>query len=542
MNDSGQFFRFRRNARIGEPAAEEDDDFLFQSFLDVGDYQELKNTRSPRRAVVGRTGSGKTALLRFLAHTEENVIQVEPEHLSLNYISSNAAIQFFDALGVKLDPFYSLLWKHVLTVELIRNRYNLHTEEKTKSWLGGLIDNFRKRDQVKERAIQYLRNWGDRFWIETEHRVKELTTKMAGELSANAGISNSIINGGVKAAASLTEETKQEVIHRTQEIVNRVQLKELADVLRFLNEDVFVDPQRPYFITIDKLDENWIDDNLRYKLIRALIETARSFQKVQNVKVVIALREDLLRKVFSETADGGFQEEKYEALFLRLRWTKRQIEDLVNRRIAVLVRKQYTSRALSINDLFPDKIGRVDFFDYFVQRTALRPRDAILFVNGCISRAEDSGRVKVQTVYDAEREYSQLRRTSLVYEWQRIYPSLESCFLLLERQPPEFRISSLDSSAVDDLIDKLVSFDKPSDPAIRAAKHYLNSSSGSRHAVVAEIFRMFFDVGAIGLRFEGGSGAIWPLEGVAPSLGQIKPNSKALVHPMFYQALHTVFA
>lgn len=542
MSDSGMTFRFRRNAKIGEAAAEEDDEFLFSSFLDVGDFEELKNTRSPRRIIVGRTGSGKTALVRFLAHSEEHVIEVEPENLALNFIANNEVIQFFEALGVKLDLFYSLLWKHVLAVELLRARYSLNTEEKTKSWLGGLLEGFKKRDQAKERALNYLKDWGDRFWIETEHRIKELTTKMAGELSANAGVTTSFISGGVKAAASLSEEARQEIIHRGQAVVNGVQLKELSDVLRFLHEDVFTDAQRPYFVTIDKLDENWIGDGLRYKLIRALIETVRSFQKVQNVKVVVALRQDLLRKVFAETADGGFQEEKYEALFLKLRWSKRQIESLVDKRLGILVRKQYTSRPLGLKELFPEKVGKSDFLDYFVQRTALRPRDAILFVNDCIARSEEIGRVKVQAVFEAEREYSQLRRSSLAYEWQRIYPSLGQCLNILERQPPEFKLSTLDSATLDNLIGEIAELSAASDVAIVSARQYMQSSSGSKHAVVAEIFRMFFDVGAIGFRLEGGSGPIWALEGNMPTTGQIKPNAKALIHPMFYQAFHTNFA
>jgi hypothetical protein len=69
----------------------------------------------------------------------------------------------------------------------------------------------------------------------------------------------------------------------------------------------------------------------------------------------------------------------------------------------------------------------------------------------------------------------------------------------------------------------------------------MNSTSGSKHAVVAAAFRMFFDVGLIGLRFEGGSGAIWMLDNIPPATSQIKPNSKAQIHPMFYQALHTKF-
>lgn len=538
MSVEGTPFRFHRNARIGEAAAEQDDRFLFESFTDVGDFGELRDTHSPRRIVVGRTGSGKTALLRYLKHVEEHVVELDPEHLCLGFIANNDVIRFFDALGVKLDPFYTLLWRHVLAVELLKERYQLTTEEKTKSWAASLGEKIRKRDQAKERALKYLRDWGDKFWIETEYRVKELTTKLAGELSTQIGADGVAT---ARASGQLSEEEKLDIIHRGQAVVNGVQIKELADVIRFLHEDVFEDDQRPYFITIDRLDETWVDDKLRYKLIRGLIEAVRSFQRIQNVKIVVAIRHDLLRKVFAETADGGFQEEKYEALILRLRWSKSQIEELLDRRVGVLVRQQYTNRSIQFKDLFPERIGHSSFLDYFMQRTALRPRDAILFVNDCLARAEAVGRVRVQTVYEAEREYSRLRRSSLIYEWRTIYPSLEHSILILEKTPPEFRLSSLDKPVLDKVIEELAGTDPPTDACQGAASAYMSATSGSKHAVVAELFRVFFDVGVVGLRLDGASGVIWSHDSTPPSSGQIKPNTKAQIHPMFYQALSTHF-
>lgn len=539
MTVTGAQFRFKRNARIGEAAAEQDDAFLFHSFVDIGDYAELRNTRSPRRIVVGRTGSGKTALLRNLMHSEEHVIEIEPENLSLGFISNNDVIRFFEELGVKLDIFYGLLWRHVFAVELLKRRYNLTTEEKTRSWIRSILENFRAKDQAKERALTYLRDWGDKFWIETEYRVKELTTKLAAELSAELPIGPT---GKIAGKAEITEEQKRDIIYRGQAVVNRVQVKELSEVVRFLNDDVFTDPQQPYYLTIDKLDENWVDDGLRYKLIRALIETVRNFQRIQNVKIVVALRQDLLRKVLSETADAGFQEEKFEPLMLRLRWNKKQIEDLLDRRVAVLVQQPYTTNSIRFKQLFPEKVGRIQFLDYFVQRTALRPRDAILFVNDCLARSEAQGLVKQQTVYEAEREYSRLRKDSLIYEWSGIYPSLSYSIRILERITPEFRISSLDKNSVDRVIEELASAkNASSDVCTLAATAYMNAVSASKNAVLAELFRVFFDVGLVGLKLEGSTGIIWSQDSTPPTAGQIKPSTKVQLHPMFYQALSTHF-
>ena len=62
--------------------------------------------------------------------------------------------------------------------------------------------------------------------------------------------------------------------------MNGVQIKELSDILDMM-DDYLTDPQKRYYITIDRLDEDWVDDRLRLHLIRALIETVRDFQKVK---------------------------------------------------------------------------------------------------------------------------------------------------------------------------------------------------------------------------------------------------------------------
>lgn len=276
-------------------------------------------------------------------------------------------------------------------------------------------------------------------------------------------------------------------------------------------------------------------------MIRALIETVKAFQRIQHVKIVVALRQDLLQKIFG-AYDSGVQEEKYQALFLRIRWSQGQLEAMLNRRIGQLVRQEYTQRPVTLRELFPAKMGRLSFIDYFMQRTALRPRDAILFVNDCIGRSESLGNVRVQTVYEAEKEYSKLRLKSLQHEWAGLYPSLPYLLPVLEHALTESKVSALAKSAVDDAIQAIGELPADqSDPAIAAARHYLKSDDGNRNVPVAELVLILFNVGAIGLRFEGGGGQIWAADSSPPMPSQIKASTKILVHPMFHQALGTVY-
>ena len=108
-------FKFRRHASVGAAAAEEDNQFLSECFHDTGDLNILKDCQDPRRIAVGRTGIGKTALLRKFEE-ENDAIVIVPESLSFNYLANSTILQFFLEAGVKLDLFFKLLWRHLFTI------------------------------------------------------------------------------------------------------------------------------------------------------------------------------------------------------------------------------------------------------------------------------------------------------------------------------------------------------------------------------------------------------------------------------------------
>src|SRR5262245_50883029 len=111
--------KFRRNTTIGSADAESDDLFLEHCFVDTGDAAALLDCDNPQSIVLGRTGAGKTALLRQIAKQAEHCAEISPEALALNYVTNSNILKFFEESGVNLDIFYSLLWRHIITVELL---------------------------------------------------------------------------------------------------------------------------------------------------------------------------------------------------------------------------------------------------------------------------------------------------------------------------------------------------------------------------------------------------------------------------------------
>ena len=113
----------RTGAKIGQIAAEADDEFLFKCFIDHPALEEIKNPTSPKMILLGSTGVGKTAFVRMIEKQERRCHSIELDELSLSYISNSDVINFLLALDVPLDHFFQALWKHVICIEYIkRNR------------------------------------------------------------------------------------------------------------------------------------------------------------------------------------------------------------------------------------------------------------------------------------------------------------------------------------------------------------------------------------------------------------------------------------
>lgn len=100
-------FRFRRLDTIGAAAAEEDKGFLQECFVATSHLHLLQDCKDPRSIVLGRTGSGKTALLHRLAEIEPRTIEIRPESLALAYISNSDHPHVCDRTGGKVRHLFS---------------------------------------------------------------------------------------------------------------------------------------------------------------------------------------------------------------------------------------------------------------------------------------------------------------------------------------------------------------------------------------------------------------------------------------------------
>lgn len=434
--------------------------------------------------------------------------------------------------------FYKVLWRHILIMELLKVRHGIKNESETNNFFSGLISNFRK-DEVRKKAIEYFREWGDKFWINTDTHLKEITKKLEKDVKASLGAEISGIGFNAEGAKKLSEEEKFEVKKRAAEIVNGLQIQKLNEILDLLSETSFSDDQKKYYIIIDQLDEDWAASNTRYKFIRALIEEIKVFRRIKNIKIIVALRKDLLNSVFDLTRSSGFQEEKYESYILDIKWTPEQLTELVKKRVKEVYKKQYTKDDVTLDDIFPTpKGGETGMLpmDYIIERTLFRPRDVLQFVNEAFMVAYNRERISWSSIHQAEAVYSLKRLRSLREEWGDIYPSFEQTIEILRNLPYKFTRNSISETVLDNVISELA-VEETSDNCALIAKQVLDSKARQSDAL-NEIFLCLYTLSAIGFKVSSLTKYKWSFrDSTHVSKSELKRASDIKVHKMLHSAL-----
>lgn len=536
MNHSG--IKITRNMKVGALDAETDSSLLNKCFVDKGDLEELLDVNNPSAIILGRTGSGKSALIHKIETSADHCARLDPNDISVRFLEYSDIIKFFDALDIKLDLFYKLLWRHLLVVEMLKLRYDIKNEQDGQRFTDGIFS-WLRRDKAKKKAIEYFNEWGDKFWLDTDEHLREITSKLENDTKASIGTKYSGVSLSLDGVEKLSEQERTEIKQRASQVVNGLQIKKLNEVLELLAQYSFDDFQKKFYIVIDQLDENWANTSTRCRFIRALIEEIKSFRKIQTVKVIAALRKDLLDLVYDQTRDSGFQEEKYESYILELKWSNEELTKLVELRINEVFKSQYTKDIVKLEHIFPKpkRGGGQTAMDFILERTLRRPRDVLQFVNETFNIASERDRVSWRALVAAEANYSEKRLKSLKEEWGEMYPSFEATAELLRGLPATFKRSTINQERLNDVVMSL-SDAKNSDPCVKIVHAYFGANSTKESDVLYALLQCLYRVGAIGVKVSSLDTFLWShIDQSSVSKGEVKRSSHLKVHKMLYRAL-----
>lgn len=523
---------------IGTGNAESDDDLLFECFVTYPPVDEALKIASAGMILAGRTGSGKTAILRYVQVQETHTSEVDPAEMSMNYVANSDALRFLHAIGADLDLLFQVLWKHVLCLEFIRLRWGVDNAAKSVTIFDKIVSKFSKDDR-KKRAVAYLQEWGNKFWITMDQNIKEITEAYEDKLNAEFGAEISKFKAGGQYEKRLSTEKKSELVARARDIISAEQLRDLHGVVEMLASTSNDDMQR-CFILIDKLDERWVDESIRFRLIRALIASLKSFKAVRNLKILVALRTDILERVVQETSDITFQREKFEDHFIHIKWSKNDLRQLVDKRISTVLRRQYTGTNVLFKDVFTKNIKNKDPFDYMVERSHMRPRDLIAFVNECLAVADGQYEIAPTHIQRAEAEYSRKRRDALVQEWKSTFPSLSEMlsFVTSEKSVGITYATLLASAKLEELALSVGSARKISfDPIHELCQSVCDTKQNSKEALLAAVLSILYRVGAVSLKTrEEDRFIVSHIDAPLVSPDLVGSSTHARVHPMLHGA------
>lgn len=221
----------------------------------------------------------------------------------------------------------------------------------------------------------------------------------------------------------------------------------MLDIIGIMKDDLFVDHQKKFYILIDDLDREWIEDSYRYELIGAMIEVIKELRQLKGVKIIISLRENLNQLVFSGLMNKGGQREKLKPLYSEIKWSKSDLRRLLNKRLKML-----SNDELEVSEAFSKtRRNNKSGFDYVIERTYNRPRDLIAFINHAIENANNKSTFSFDILNKAESQYSLNRIEALEDEWSENYGQFRSICLFLNGINNGFSLKSVNQDSFDDV-------------------------------------------------------------------------------------------
>jgi len=422
---------------LGDIAAENEISGLQDYFVPTGQSSQAK--RGHARLVVGRKGSGKTALFYDVRRS----VSPKPGRIVLDLMpEGHQFTRLREVVLERLTPggqeqAMVAFWNHVLLVELARQ-------------------------VIRVDSISAYR---DANVLSRYERLRQLCDGLEGGVNEDFSRRLLTLVERLQATGEAVEDGSLDKA-LTQFLYSN-DIRELSNALA----DYVGGEKESIWLLVDNLDKGWPTkgtDSTDIAVVRGFLEATRGLQRELDrrgvdFKCLVFLRTDIYEHLRSETADKG------KDTPIRLDQFDRAIfEEIARSRIEASTGVLGTFAELW-RQIAVTHVGSEDSFAYIVDRTLMRPRDLLLFLQACVETALNRGHalVTAEDILQAEKLYSEETLYQTASELESTHPDYASA--LLEFQGAKRVLSyaevtellvgvGIDENAVKEAIDLLVWF------------------------------------------------------------------------------------
>jgi hypothetical protein len=364
---------------LGDVAAENEIAGLQRYFVPTGPYRLARQGHG--RLIVGRKGAGKTAMFYGIRSAETRghatvMLDFRPE--GFQFTKLREAVLETLSVGQQ-EQAITALWTFLLTAEvahkILFNPAELRAAE---------------RDGRRFKSYETLQDAFLKHGLASDEDLSQRFLRQIDKLAERFGDA-----GEITARTDLVE------------LVYGGDLRSLSDaVAAYVTEE-----KDEVWLLIDNLDKSWATRGATFAdilVVQGLLEASRKLERLfaaRDVKFrcLVFIRPDVLELLKQHSPDRG------KETVIDLDWDDRQLfRDIVHRRITSGTDLDGDFHEIWSTVAEPN-IGIEDSFDYIVDRTLMRPRDAILFVQRAQQVALNRShlRISADDIQQAETGYSE---------------------------------------------------------------------------------------------------------------------------------------
>jgi hypothetical protein len=360
---------------LGDPIAENEITGLRSYFVPTGAFTQAKLGSS--RLAIGRKGTGKTALFHALRDAigrghDALVVDLKPEGYQFTKLKEAVLESLTEG---PREHTLTAFWNYILLAEIAHTivfdevSYAHRDPDRLRRWekVSDLYEalGFSPDDDLSQRLLEEVDRLATRFGAKHP-------------LPRDARITELVYGGDIRPLQAV-----------------------VSDYLR---------EKKHVWVLIDNLDKGWPTrgaDRIDILIVRSLLEAARKLQQSMQVRnlefhCLLFLRTDIYEHLVAETPDKG------KDAPIRLDWDDREVlQEVVRRRVEASAGLVGPFRTIQ-HQLFEPLIGAEDTFNYVVDRTLMRPRDLIQFLQRAKEVAMNRGHelITASDILQAESSYS----------------------------------------------------------------------------------------------------------------------------------------